>query len=288
MKRNFCLGSEWLYYKIYTGVKTADLVLSQKLHPVISDLKQQGAIDQWFFIRYKDPEEHLRLRLHCATPEKTALVIQTLYPIFDELLQNDLVWKLQTDTYNREIERYGTATMEVSESLFYWDSEMVVQYTALKPYFGNPETELFFSLFSIDAFLEGFSLTVAEKCALADELQLAFKKEFNADKVLKKEFDKNFRGLAPKIDAFGHVGDELQAELVQLVAQKQQQLQPLILFIKENLQVALFDFLQSHIHMMVNRQFTSKQRQYECLIYDHLHRHYKKKTFFKSQPLEPR
>jgi len=31
----------------------------------------------------------------------------------------------------------------------------------------------------------------------------------------------------------------------------------------------------AHIDMMVNRQFTSRQRQYELLIYDHLYRFYK-------------
>ena len=39
MKRDFCIGSEWLYYKIYTGVKTADLILMEKLYPLILDLK---------------------------------------------------------------------------------------------------------------------------------------------------------------------------------------------------------------------------------------------------------
>ncbi|WP_367276800.1 lantibiotic dehydratase C-terminal domain-containing protein [Flavobacterium sp.] len=41
------------------------------------------------------------------------------------------------------------------------------------------------------------------------------------------------------------------------------------------MEIPLFDFLSSHIHMMVNRQFTSRQRQYEFLIYDHLYRFYK-------------
>ena len=40
MQKDFCLGSEWLYYKIYTGVKTTDLILLEKLQPVILQLKK--------------------------------------------------------------------------------------------------------------------------------------------------------------------------------------------------------------------------------------------------------
>lgn len=287
MKRNFCLGSEWLYYKIYTGVKTADLILSQKIHPVITELKQNGTIDKWFFIRYKDPEEHLRLRLYCDARQKTARAIEALYPVFDQLLQDDLVWKLQADTYSREMERYGENTMEHSESFFYFDSEMIANYIRLKPYFEHEQTELLFSLLAIDAFLDGFSLNFSEKLALMDELQRAFKQEFNADKILKKEFDKNYRELSGAIDRFLDFNNTEWIELKQLVIQKQQALAPIIPTVKENLQIRLFDFLQSHIHMMVNRQFTSKQRHYECLIYDQLHRHYKKAAFFKSDNSKP-
>jgi hypothetical protein len=42
MKRDFCIGSEWLYYKLYTGVKTADLILLEKLYSVILELKEKS------------------------------------------------------------------------------------------------------------------------------------------------------------------------------------------------------------------------------------------------------
>jgi hypothetical protein len=36
--------------------------------------------------------------------------------------------------------------------------------------------------------------------------------------------------------------------------------------------------------MMINRQFTSRQRQYETLIYDHLYRYYKT-CFYRNVPV---
>jgi thiopeptide-type bacteriocin biosynthesis protein len=282
MKRSFCVGSEWLYYKVYTGVKTADIVLA-KVYPILTELKQSGVLSHWFFIRYKDPDEHLRLRFYCDAPQKTAQVILALYPVFNDLIENDLVWKLQTDTYNREIERYGENTIELSEHIFHLDSEMVVNYLAFKPHLIEIQTELLFSLLAIDAFLNGFGLDDADKLALVDELQLSFKKEFQAEKYLKKELDKNYRLLAARIDRFLNVPDTQHANLTRLTTEKQNHLKPIISGLKAKLQVPLFYFLQSHIHMMVNRQYTSKQRQYECLIYDHLHRHYKKSVFLKNQ-----
>lgn len=34
VKRKFPPGSEWLYLKIYTGVKTADIILEEAIQPL--------------------------------------------------------------------------------------------------------------------------------------------------------------------------------------------------------------------------------------------------------------
>ncbi|MFN7774609.1 thiopeptide-type bacteriocin biosynthesis protein [Flavobacterium sp.] len=283
MKRSFCIGSEWLYYKVYTGVKTADIVLCQKLYPIISTLKDAGVISKWFFIRYRDPDEHLRLRFLCDSGEKVSQVIHSLYPVFNELIENDLIWKLQTDTYNREIDRYGDSTIELSESVFFYDSEMMVNFVSLKPYLSDNKTELLFSFLAIDSFLNSLSLHNADKLALLDELQLSFKKEFQADKNLKKEFDKNYRELADTIDAFVSLSESDEYLRLYKLIQKKQNLvaiaSPIII---ANLEIPLFEFVQSHIHMMINRQYSSKQRMYECLIYDHLFRYYKMTNYKKA------
>jgi hypothetical protein len=42
---------------------------------------------------------------------------------------------------------------------------------------------------------------------------------------------------------------------------------------------SLFSFLSSQIHMMTNRQYTSRQREYQLVIYDHLHRYFKTQNY---------
>ncbi|MGH2665125.1 thiopeptide-type bacteriocin biosynthesis protein [Flavobacterium sp.] len=277
MKRNYCTGSEWLYYKVYTGVQIADTILIEKLYPIIEELKSKDIIEKWFFIRYKDTDEHLRLRFYSSKNENILQIISKLSPILDELMRQDIIWKVQLDTYQREIERYGEKTMEASESLFCYDSEMILNYILLKPYFIKDDTQLLFSFLSIDSFLNSFSLTIEEKLELLNNLQLSFKKEFNADKFLKKGFDKHYRTLSDEIHSFLNykMKDDF-SELYEIISMKEKSASEIIPEIKSELEISLHSFLSSHIHMMINRQFTSKQRQYECVIYDHLYRHYKK------------
>jgi thiopeptide-type bacteriocin biosynthesis protein len=276
MKINFCIGSEWLYYKIYTGVKTSDLILLEKLSPIIKDLKAQKIIEQWFFIRYNDPEAHIRIRFNCKTIENTLNVIAKMYPILNDLLEENIVWKLQTDTYQREIERYGMSTMIESEFLFWKDSEMILEYLALKKDFLNDETQLLFSCCAIDTFFNSFSITTADKLLLMDNLQLAFKKECNADKVLKKQLDAHYRTLSQDVDDFisGKAQNHF-PELFKIIQDKKTAIAIVVAAISVKLDIPFLDFLSSHIHMMVNRQFTSRQRHYELIIYDHLYRNYK-------------
>jgi thiopeptide-type bacteriocin biosynthesis protein len=153
---------------------------------------------------------------------------------------------------------------------------MILHYLSLKSYFEKNEMQLFFSFSAIDSFLNSFSLTNTEKLVLMDELQSSFKKEFNADKVLKKEMDVQYRQLSKEIEGFlsgTAINDH--PEIFKLIQEKQNRTHKTISLIKDKLQIPLSNFLISHIHMMVNRQYTSKQRMYELLIYDQLYRYYK-------------
>ena len=169
------------------------------------------------------------------------------------------------------------------ESVFWFDSEMILQYLLLMPYFEKKETQLFFSFLAVDSFLNSFGLTNLEKMDLLDQWQLSFKIEFKADKILKKELDKNFRELFRDINNFLTGKSKVEfLELYNIVEQKQDLVKSNIEFIKENLKIPLSSFLSSHVHMMINRQFTSKQRKYELIIYDHLYRYYKNELHRKT------
>ena len=64
LPRSFPPGSEWIYAKLYGGASAADRVLREIVAPLVEKTLDSGAADRWFFIRYGDPDRHLRLRLH--------------------------------------------------------------------------------------------------------------------------------------------------------------------------------------------------------------------------------
>lgn len=276
MQRNFSLGSKWLYYKVYTGVQTTDLILLEKLYPVILQLEKRQIIQKWFFIRYRDPDEHLRIRFLIESPNNLFKAIKALYPVMDDLLDTNLSWKIQTDTYKRELERYGENTMEDSEFLFWQDSEMMFEYLSIKKVFPKKEMALLFSFCSIDSFLDCFSLSVSDKCNIMKSLQHSFKEEFEADKILKKELDKSYRELSNQIEHFLIKGAKSDFAIIfKIIEKKEIKISKKVLEIKNKIQIPIYDFVSSHIHMMLNRQYTSKQRMYELIIYDHLYKYYK-------------
>jgi thiopeptide-type bacteriocin biosynthesis protein len=133
VRRAFLPGSEWLYAKIYTGSSTADHVLREVIAPLIEEATGSGAIDRWFFLRYGDPDWHIRLRLHGAPDRLTTDVLPALQRRAAALHASRVVTRVELATYNRELERYGATTIELAEELFRADSRAVLGMLALMP-----------------------------------------------------------------------------------------------------------------------------------------------------------
>ena len=55
--RTFIPGSDYVYFKIYSGTKSADEILSRVVGPLTTMLIDAGAISKYFFIRYSDPTD---------------------------------------------------------------------------------------------------------------------------------------------------------------------------------------------------------------------------------------
>ncbi|MFI6054683.1 lantibiotic dehydratase [Streptomyces violascens] len=121
-------GGEWLYAKLYVPDAFQPQVLSRHL-PRLTALvpTPAGGADQWFFLRYADPDPHLRLRFH----GKPAALWQELLPALrewaQELRHGGLAGHLILDTYEPESERYGgPAAISRAERVFHADSAAVL------------------------------------------------------------------------------------------------------------------------------------------------------------------
>lgn len=282
-KRSFSIGSKWLYYKLYTGHKTADLILTDIIQPVAQELVQKGLIDQWFFIRYADPKHHLRVRFLCRDTTHIGKVITKLHTYLDHYMEQDLIWKIQLDTYQREIERYGAHTMELSETLFYHDSKATVQFLDLIEGDEGEQLRWLFGLRSIDHLLDCFKYTLEEKLILMDNLKTGFGNEFGMSRPLKKQLDDKYRKERENIEGFmtfTKANEPDYEPILAILAHKTIALEPLsatLLDLKEKgkLPFALDNLMGSYIHMLMNRLFKSKNRLNEMVCYDFLYRYYR-------------
>ncbi len=283
LQRYFILGDSWLFYKIYTGPKTTDTILTEVIRPVAAELLEEHIIDQWFFIRYVDPKHHLRVRFHCEKPDSIGAVISRLLPYFKDYSEKELIWKVEADTYKRELERYGNNTMELAESLFFHDSEMITAFLDMIEGDEGEELRWLFSLRAMDALLNSFQYTEEEKLTLMAQLKTGFGEEFGMSRPLKKQLDDKYRKQRAKIEAFMIFESEDNpdyAPILQVLEQKKRCIGPVVKDVlkhreEKTLERPLNDLMASYIHMLMNRLFKSRNRLHEMVCYDFLYRYYR-------------
>lgn len=271
--RRFTPGTEWLYIKIYTGVKTADLILQEGMVPLLQELKDEGFMKKWFFIRYQDPRFHVRFRFELADSKDFNEVLSLINAHLKEYIDSGEISELILDTYQREIERYGENTIEQTEFLF-WKSSMAILYEYLE---FDDEEKIMLSLFYIDTMLENLGLTIQEKLERITRSNFAYKQEFNADKGLNSQLDKKYRAFHPRYIEF--LESDAYMDFRNDVITGMMDSEDVLKRIVQCHPASAHDFFHSIFHMHINRMFISNQRLFEMIVYDYLFRYYKSLAF---------
>jgi thiopeptide-type bacteriocin biosynthesis protein len=281
IQRNFIIGDEWNYFKIYTGFKTADAILTDCIYPLSHSLVVNKMIDKWFFIRYSDPKFHLRIRFHVCDPNHAPAVMMNFNQIVKKYLNSSLVWKVQADTYNRELERYGMDTMELSEALFWHDSEMICKVIAFDKVKQDENLRWLLGLKMMDILLNDFGFSLSEKYNFLDTLQDNFGKEFGINAESRRQFGQKYRNEKTKIEKILDKNAEQDEEYLSSfkpIFEKSEASKLVIEAIRNKITASsnpsLNDLLSSYIHMTLNRLFRTQQRTHELVLYDYLFRYY--------------
>ena len=288
VQRNFSVGSEWLYFKFYVGSKMADTVLTQAIKPIVEQLIEEKLIDKWFFIRYADPEKHIRFRVHLTELSVIGKVFLQIKNVIQPFENEGVIWKMQVDSYQREIERYGADVMELTESIFFQDSKAII--SMIDQTWGE-EREVIrwqWCLKLIDFYLIDFGLSLSEKKNLMEKMKTSFANEFKINKDLKLQLDQKFRNNRNLIES---ILDNSQNEshdyapLFEVINIKSKNIKSLIQQVKalksEN---ELMKYLSDSIHMTVNRTIGDNQRTHELVMYDFLFRYYQAELARKKPP----
>lgn len=286
-QRAFIPGSEWIYYKLYSGTKSSDKILVNHILPIIEDLLNVEIIDKWFFIRYADPDEHIRLRLHLNDIQNFGLVVLKLSEILGELSESGLLWKIQLDTYNREIERYGVKSIPVLEQLFYIDSSSVLQ--IIKSVKNDNEIG-FIAISLIDSLLNAFDYSIEEKSEIIERWHIGLGQEFNLDKSLRVQIDNKYRKDKNSVsDAFDIKKFDKEIKIV--LKNKDSQTKIIANKIKDlynsnSIEIDKVSLANSICHMTLNRLFRSKPRLSEMVVYGLMSRYYKSEIAKEKKSLD--
>jgi lantibiotic biosynthesis protein len=120
-------GSEWIYLKIYCGRDFQNEILVHHLAELSKKAISAGLIEDWFFVRYADPEDHLRLRFYGHPKRLESELMPLLSAWASGLISKDLCLRFNYDSYERELERYGGPEgTAIAESIFCADSRATV------------------------------------------------------------------------------------------------------------------------------------------------------------------
>lgn len=284
--RIFSPGSEWLFVKIYAGSKIVEKILTELVPDFCKEKLDKDIIDKWFFLRFNDPDYHLRIRFHRNKSKDDQSGWYQLLEDFQlkihQLIAEEHAVKITVETYQREIERYGPTTMELSESLFYNDSQALCAF--LEQLQGNlgEQVRWRFGLISVDAILSDFGFIDEQKMEFMKHLSANFYNEFNehapkGDKTLKVSLDQKYRTHQDEIYKLirPEITTNFHENYSPIIEKRSVMNQDILAGLPENLpKYFLHDLIASHIHMNMNRLFLVHQRKHEMVIYHFLFKCY--------------
>jgi thiopeptide-type bacteriocin biosynthesis protein len=199
------------------------------------------------------------------------------------LLEDGQGWRLQLDTYQHEVERYGGPEgVQQTERIFHIDSEAVL---ALLPLLvGDARSDLRWRLAcaGMHLLLTDLGFDVSIRRAILRKAQKALATEYGAADTLPHPIGTRFRSERQSLESLLELAPSTEPRLapgLEILRRRSERLAPLMVALRDcaqsgRLLVALPELAHSYLHMHANRLFASAQRAHEFVLYDFLLRHY--------------
>jgi thiopeptide-type bacteriocin biosynthesis protein len=268
--RSFTPGSEWLSLKLYGGTAAADGVLRELVAPLVAEAAESGAADAWFYLRFADPDPHLRVRLHGDRARLAAELLPALNQAAAPFIADGRLWKVELDTYEREVERYGgDRGILLAERLFEADSDAAIE--LLEDSDADPEIRWRLTLLSLSTLLVDLGYDLDERHAIAERARSAYAREHAADALFRKQLGDRFRTERASLEAL--VAETPPAALVarsRRIAAIGRELRAA--HTAGELTATLPELAASYLHMTANRLLRSAARAHEAVLYDFMAR----------------
>ncbi|MCT7368511.1 lantibiotic dehydratase [Mycolicibacterium llatzerense] len=281
VQRTFVPGGQWLYFKVYTGTASADRILTDAAGPVIDELRSNNVIDHWFFLRYADPEHHLRIRLHGDPAALNGRALPTLTDALAAYLDDGTARKVVLDTYDREIERYGgDYGIEFAERIHAVDSDAVLKVLSLIDGEDAADARWKLCLYATDRLLADAGLDLRQRRAWAKDSAAGYRAEYPGAHNLDSGIGARWRTeRADLTELLDDTTDHPYEPARQAFRQRSEQLAPLLAELADRDRRGLLtqDFahlLRSFSHLNAIRLLRSAARTHELVLLSFLDRHY--------------
>jgi thiopeptide-type bacteriocin biosynthesis protein len=277
-------GSSWLYCKLYTTPTAADDLLRTVVRPVVAEAEAAGTIRGWFFLRYNDPDFHLRLRFHGAPDALLGAVLPALRAAAAAAFAGGRIARLQLDTYEREVDRHGGPDgIELAEQIFHADSAAALAWITDPAVAVDESTRWHLALRGIDQLIDDLGLSCVDKHRLAAGVRDDLQRRLRADSAVLRAIGDRFRveraPLERLLDRTGDAAHPLAAGLA-VCARRSATLRPVVDELRRReaagqLTRSIAEQARSHVHLSINRIASTHPLEHElvlCSFLARLHR----------------
>ncbi len=279
MKRVFHPGDDWLYMKLYSGPETGEEWLANVFPDIVREVETRQLASSFFFLRYADPLFHLRIRFKLKNNEYLAGVLQIVRNFSSEFYKDEMIWKTEIGTYEREMERYGEDWIETAEQVFAIDSKYWLSILSdLRKDEDGENKRWQVALLNTHKIFSYFDYQMDARITLLTKMVDTLYNEMGGGKKLRLQIDQKFRKNNSFLEKIIKHPDELKiSSLTGSEEVRSDSIKRLPEFIN---QVKSWDVEMSEsrvsdiIHLSLNRGLRSKHRIHELVIYSFLKRLY--------------
>jgi thiopeptide-type bacteriocin biosynthesis protein len=164
-------GSEWLFVKLYGPRDFENDLIAGPIRSFAAGTIASGLAAGWFFVRYGDPERHVRLRFRGEPQRLLKELLPALCTWAAELISAGSCQRFAFDTYERETERFGGLDgMAIAEDLFAADSRAVAELLHLLQSKNASQDHMTLAVLTVDAILDGMALDAEARALWCDHV----------------------------------------------------------------------------------------------------------------------
>lgn len=259
---------KWIYLKIYCSEDRENELIGKHFYEFIQNNKW---FDSFFFMRYRDPDFHLRIRFKASSDTLIHQGLPSIMKWLQKVKSLGIIHKISFDTYDPEIERYGGSKLiDEAENVFHYDSLITLELIKKIHFRKTPLSTDIIAFMNINHYLSCFDYGLFDQLDWLNH-RIDYKEWLRDYRLNQEVYDDFLNGL------IANNSDQLDFEnnLKELLQLRKISLQNYLVSIRKNLKGDLYstraNILDSLIHMHLNR-LVGIDREYETKILT-LYRH---------------